>query len=147
MLKKKPFERSVTRYNTKTDLNLPVEHLFEMWADPSSRVVFSLLDVVSTSEEKLNKMSDVDKAKLDDEFWWCVSQVFIDCDIEGLDFSSPEKSKESFESPYISWGFLFDVLVSYITRLLSENETIKKKVNHLIQAVSSGNRKGQKESE
>ena len=138
MLKKKPFERSIVKYNTRDDLGMEIDHTFHMWRDPSSKVVFSLLDTISTTEDKLNKMPKEDKDKLNDEFWWCASQVFIDCDIEGLDFSTPEKSKESFDSPYISWGILFDVLLRFITDLIQSNEKLKNVLALLGNRTNSG---------
>jgi hypothetical protein len=124
MLTKKPFERTTVTYNTNTDMGLSASHQFAFWADPSRHIVVTLVDTIMANEERLNKMSDDEKRQMDTDWWNCVSKVIVDCDIEGLDFSTPEAAKASFDNEEVSWGWLLDVMGFYIGRLLAENKRL-----------------------
>jgi hypothetical protein len=124
MLTKRTFEKGTVKYNTETDMGLNGSYNFLFWDDPSRPVVMTLVDTISMNEERLNKMSVEEKEKADADFWKAVSQVMIDCEIEGLDFSTPEKAKTSFDSEIVPWGWLWDVLVFFIGRLLAENKRL-----------------------
>lgn len=137
MLQKRPFQKSTVVYDTKEDFGFSQSHKFEFWNDPSRTVIFGLLDVVSTKEDKLDKMSEEDKKKLDDDFWGYVSQLIIDCDIEGLDFSTPQAAKDSFEKPYVDWGFMYSTLISFVGKLMATNERLGNIVALLTKAAKA----------
>ena len=124
MLTKRPFDRSTVTYNTERDMGLKGSHDFVFWDDPSKEVVMTLVDTVSMNEERLNALSEEDKKRMDSEWWSALSKVFIDCDIEGVDFSTPESTKASFDSENVSWGYLLDVAFFYVGRLLAENKRL-----------------------
>jgi hypothetical protein len=127
---------------TGNDLNIEdFPHTMRVWRDPSRQVVFTLLDTITMTSEKLDGLDDAAKKDLDSAFWVAVSEVIIDCDIEGLDFSTPEKAKESFDSPHISWGVLFDVLFAYVSWLLTENDRLKKLFRPASNQPASGENK------
>jgi hypothetical protein len=102
---------------TGSDLKIDgLENTIRFWRDPSRQIVFTLLDTITMTAEK----------DIDTNFWEAVSEVIVDCDIEGLDFSTAEKARESFDNPHISWGVLFDALFGYVSWLLTENEKVGK---------------------
>lgn len=123
-LQKRPFDKTTSTKNTKTDFGLENEHEFILWRDPSRQVVMAVIETVTLNEDRLSKMTEQEKQELDDRFWDAVSRIFVDCDIEGLDFSSPAKAKQSFDSPNVDWNFLWEVLIHYVTDLVKENDKI-----------------------
>jgi hypothetical protein len=130
MLAKKAYIKPYVDKKADTDFGIEgCEHLFRLWRDPSRQTVFTLLNTITMKPDELEALDDSAKRELDEAFWRAVSEVIIDCDIEGLDFSTTEKARESFDSPHISWGILYDVLFAYVSWLLTENDNIRKKIS------------------
>jgi hypothetical protein len=145
-LTKRPFEKATITYDTVKDMGLSGgSHKFAFWDDPSRTVVMTLLDVITTKEEKLESMSEDEKRQLDADFWKCVSSVMVDCDIEGLDFSTPENAIRSFDNENVSWGYLMDVLMFYVGKLLAENKRLGEVLRLIAARTASGPNKKQKE--
>lgn len=126
--KKKKFEKAYTIYNTKKDWDMATEHLFAMASDPSRNLLNQLIDVLQkltglTEEEEL---SEEEIQQLNDEFFYCVSELIVDCDIQGLDFSNTKKAEESMNNPDVDWHFMFDVLGNYVNTLFLTHRTLGK---------------------
>jgi hypothetical protein len=138
-MEKRSFQRPYIDLHAERDLGITgIDHTFRTWKDPSRPVVFALIDMVGMSKERLDKLSEQEKQLIDMEFWSGVSKVFIDCDIAGLDFSTPELAKASFENPDVSWDMLYAVLLGYLNRLIEENESVKNAIARLAAISHTG---------
>jgi hypothetical protein len=137
--KKKPFQKAYKIYNTKKDFGLKTEHNFAMAADPSRDVLMGLIEsITDSSGADFAKMSEEEKSELNDRFFYYVSEVVIECDIEGISFDNPETTESSMLATDIDWHFMFNVLGAYIQTLLATHETLGKAFRTLEDSESSG---------
>ena len=125
--KKKPIQKAYRIYNTKKDFGLDAEAQFAMSADPSRDVLIGLIEAISdSSEADFDSLSEVEQQELNDRFFYYVSEVVVDCDIDGLSFETPEETEESMLATNIDWHFMFNVLGAYIQQILAVHSTLGK---------------------
>lgn len=136
--KKKKFTKKYRIYNTKKDFAMQQEHKFALSSDPSKEILYGLLNVVTTTTEQLDEMSDDEIEELDKLFFQYVSEITVDCDIDGLDFSTPESTEDSFSDPEVDWHFLFSVYGYYVGSLLNTHKTLGKVLRQLADNENSG---------
>ncbi len=138
--KKKKFEKSYTVYNTKKDWDMTTEHLFAMASDPSRNLMNQLIDVLQRlmSVEEKSKLNEEEVQQLNDDFFYCISELIIDCDIEGMNFDTPEDADESMSNPDVDWHFMFDVLGNYVRTLFLTHRTLGKVYQTQEESTSSG---------
>lgn len=117
------------------------EYWVEVWDDPSKSLVLDLLGVVLISSNEMMELSKEEQDELYDDFLNAIVSIFIDTNIDGLDFSSKESIKESMSSELLPWGFLYDLTVHYTTWLLLYHEKIKKVLRLSSAAGISGGNK------
>lgn len=138
---KKKFEKSYTIFNTKKDWDMTTEHLFAMASDPSRNLVSQLIDVLQqlTNLDENNPLSEEELQQLNDDFFYCISELIIDCDIKGMDFSTAEAADKSMNSPDVDWHFMFDVLGRYVNHLFLTHRTLGKVYRKQDENGNSGN--------
>lgn len=132
-MEKKPFQKTVRFVNTKTlgeafGTPLP-EHIFQMWADPSNRAWLAIWRATTTNEEELEKLKSDDRVEYDQleaDFRWAISELIIDCDIEGLKFDTPEDVYETFNDPDVDAHFIHFVVTFYVMYLLAVRKHLVK---------------------
>lgn len=115
--------------------------MFSFWANPSKAVVNALYDVIYLSMEKAASMSSEQMRDLNERYYLALSELIIDCNIESLDFSTPEAVERSFDAPDVPINFVYRVVVSYLSRLLDLNQSVKKALalHHLASDSGRGN--------
>lgn len=137
--KKKPFQKAYRIYNTKKDFGLDAEAQFAMSADPSRDVLIGLIEAISdSSEADFDSLSEVEQQELNDRFFYYVSEVVVDCDIDGLSFETPEETEESMLATNIDWHFMFNVLGAYIQQILAVHSTLGKAFQTSEEKENSG---------
>jgi hypothetical protein len=147
--KKKKFEKTYKVFNTKKDFDMQQDHNFAFWADPSQATVMTGLQILAFqgNETAIDSLAPEERVALNDRFFEFVSDVVIDCDIEGTDFSTPEEAHRSFNDPSIDWEFMYAVLIRYFNHVLTEAEALKKTIEAIEKTLSSGANKKNEEEE
>lgn len=102
----------------------------EVWEDPSRMIIAPLLKTVMFTSE----MSEKD-AKA---FYSAMSKFLIDINIDGVSFDTQDDVEAAFHSEDLPWGFMFELTVLLVARLLETNETIKKALMAFSDSPSSG---------
>lgn len=145
MLEKRAFPKKGTKINTKDDYGLEYDVNFVMWDDPGRRIVGDLLRiVVFTTNEEFSAKSKEEQVKDSQTYFEAVSQVVLDCDVEGSDFSDADAVTKTYELPGVSWGFWYDVIAIYCMKLLNESDNLKKARAALVSLTNSGTDSGNK---
>jgi hypothetical protein len=140
-MKKTPYKRNTVVLNLKEDLQLRHDIDVEFWEDPSQQVVFDLLGIVTLSYnegEELDKEQELEITKLNDRYFECASLILVDCNIEGIDFSTPQSAEEAFYDERVSWGVFHQALIAYLARLMDEYGMLKKALRRLRDQLNSG---------
>jgi hypothetical protein len=61
---------------TGSDLKIDgLENTIRFWRDPSRQIVFTLLDTITMTAEKLDALDEQGKKDIDTNFWEAVSEV------------------------------------------------------------------------
>ena len=137
---KKPLPKLPKIVDVGTDLGIEgyegVE--FEMWRDPSRSAMLAVLTAFITPASSIEK----DEAH---EFFRAVSEIVIDSSIPEISFGTVEEVKEAFDHESLPWGFVFNVVVSYVSTLIHESETLKKAFGLSEEVEPSGETNNEKE--
>lgn len=117
---------------------------FSFWEDPSQKVLFTVMGLLFMSQEDLDQMDDAEKDSLNARFFAAVSELIVDCDIDGLDFSTPKSAEESFYHEALPWGLMYEVILMYIVRLTETNARLKKTLTKPQDQRNSGKNSAKK---
>jgi hypothetical protein len=141
-------EKSRTRLSL-ADLNLHEsdEHWIEVWSDPSKKLILDILSMVMISAQELAALTKQEQDELYNDYLRAVEGIFLDSNIEGLDFSSQEAIRESLSSEHLPWNFFYDLTVAYTSWTLLFHDKIKKVLRLQNVTSNSGESKKEKESE
>jgi hypothetical protein len=112
--------------------------VFEFWKNPSKPTVTTLFEVIMASANELGSMSKLKMDDLERRYYSAVCEIIVDCNLESLDFSTPERAMASFEAPDIPIGFVHQVIASYLRRLLEFNDSVKKALALFLLGSASG---------
>lgn len=112
--------------------------LFEVWDDPNFPVLAAMITGSTAQKDQIDE--GVTK-----RYFEAVSSFIIDCNIEGLDFSTPESTQESYGFPDLPMGFMMEFVASAIGQIITESEKVKKVLMALSDSPSSGSASGVKE--
>jgi hypothetical protein len=125
MAKKLKLPKKIKRF-TLTQLGMegyPDDFYIEVWDDPSKPHVISIIEMVFASKKDvLGGEGD----ELYRRFKESISAVFIDTNIEGLEFGTPDDIDESMNSEDLPWGFFMEIVWRYITMMLETSNKLKK---------------------
>lgn len=130
---KKTFQKTVRVINTKTlgaafGTPLP-EHIFQVWADPSNKVWLAIWRATTIEEDELEMLKKENRELYDEietDFRWAVSELIIDCDIEGLKFDTAADVYEAFNSDVVDAHFIHFVVTFYVMYLLAVRKHLVK---------------------
>jgi len=100
--------------------------VFEFWKNPSKPVVIAIAEVVMAAAEELRGLDKLKMQELEERYYNAICELIIDCNVESLDFSTPEYAIKAFDAPDVPMGFVHQVIVSYLAHLLKFNESVKK---------------------
>ena len=121
--KKEYTKKHVIFSTTELGVISPEEYLFAFWDDPSRPVLAEfigmLTSIASGLVEEEGAEEIVDSINTED-FYKLASEIMLDSNIKGLDFSTAESTQAAFESRDISSGFLSEVLSKYVLQLVEE---------------------------
>jgi hypothetical protein len=99
---------------------------FEFWKNPSKGVVTTISDVIMASADQLLSMDRMSMQDLEKRYYLALCELIIDCNVESINFDTPENAMKSFEAPDVPMGFMLQVIASYMARLIQFNDTVKK---------------------
>lgn len=100
--------------------------VFRFWKNPSKPVVVAIAEVVMAAAEELRGLDKLKMEQLEERYYNAICELIIECNVESLDFSTPEKARLTFEAPDVPIGFVHQVITSYLAYLLKFNENVKK---------------------
>jgi hypothetical protein len=143
-MKKRQFKPKTVKLNLKKDLFLDEDITVWFWENPSREVVFTLIDVLNSNTKGLDPIEAQD---LNKRYFDCASLMLIDCDIEGVDFSTPESTEAAFQDKRLPWGIFHQAILAYMGKLVDEYKVLKNALRRVGVLSDSGNDNEQKESE
>jgi hypothetical protein len=146
-MKKKEFPRNTVELNLKDDFPLNQDITVAFWVDPSRQVISDLFRIVGMSTENMDALPEGEKEALDDRYFECVSLVFVDCDIDGIDFGTPESAREAFDDERLPWGVFHQAMLLYMERLTEEYAALKNALRRAKRLSNSGETKETKDNE
>lgn len=120
---------------------------FTFWKNPSKATVRVLFDIVMASAEELGSMPKHKMDMLEKDYYEALCRLIVDTNVESLDFSTPESAMKSFEAPDVPIGFVHQVVVCYLRRLLEFNESVKKALALYLLGSASGSASATKKVE
>lgn len=125
-MKKIKFPKKTKLVNVTRDLGMDETYEdveFLVFDDPPRSIVGAIMRAITLTDEEA---AQDNSQQIVDEYFEAVTELIIDCNIEGLSFNTADETVESFESKIIPWGFLYDFVVFYISYLITESDRIKK---------------------
>ena len=146
-MKKREFPRNVVELNLKDDFPLNQDITIAFWVDPSRQVISDLFNIVGMSSEAMQELTENKRQELDDRYFECVSLIFVECDIAGIDFSTPELAREAFDDERLPWGILHQAMILYMDRLTEEYSALKNALRRVKKLSDSGKESEKKDNE
>jgi hypothetical protein len=145
--KKKQFKPNTVVVNLKKDFPLEQDIELEFWEDPSRQVIFDLFEIIGATTEDLAETSDAKKEKMSKRYFECASLILVDCDIEGIDFSTAESTEAAFEDERLPWGIFHQAMVLYLDKLMTEYDMLKNVLRRASVPSDSGETSNSAETE
>jgi len=133
MSKKVKFPRK-ERVLDCTELGYPGVSL-TLWDNPSRRVRLALYGLMGRSVEELEAQDDEENKEVLKNFFWGVSQLVFDSNIEGADFSTLESVEETFD--ILEPDFLPAVIAQHLVDIIRREDEARKKLERPSQASAS----------
>lgn len=96
-----------------------------LWDNPSRRVRLALLNILGAKPEELEEKGEEELDRIESEFLWALSELIIDCNVEGYDFSTPEAARDSYD--VAEPDFLPRVVIKHISDIIERGEEARKK--------------------
>ena len=139
-MKKVAFPKKTVTIDAGNDLGIEGYEgvKFQMWDDPSRSVIVHVVQALQSGDDTIDD-------QMAEDFFSAVSQIVVDTNIEGIDFSTRESSMKSFDHETLPWGFMFNVVVSYVVKLINESDSLKKAFGLSSEVETSGNSKNETE--
>jgi hypothetical protein len=147
-MKKREFKPQTKILNLDKDLNLGQDINIEVWKDPSWQACWELLAIFGLNEaDELKNMPTADKEKMNEKYFYYASMILIDCDIKGIDFSTPEATEASFNDERLPWGIFHMALMLYMGELTREYSVLKNAIRRVNELSNSGTENSKNEEE
>ena len=146
-MRKKDFKPNTVTLNLHDELPLEQEISIEFWKDPSKSVISDLFRIIGMNVEQLQELSDEGREELDNRYFECASLILVDCDIKGIDFSTPETTKQAFEDDRIPWGLFHQALLLYLDKLTEDYSALKNALRRVRRLSDSGDKNSKKDNE
>jgi hypothetical protein len=142
-MKKKQFKPNTVLRHLERDYPLGQDITLEFWKDPSRSAIMDLLRIISRStREDGVEMTDEERDRINARYFECASLIIRDCDIEGVDFSTPAAAEKSFDMDTLPWGIFHEAMLLYVDELMEKNERLK----NALRRVGAASRKREEES-
>lgn len=100
--------------------------VFEFWKNPSKGVVTTISDVIMASADQLLGLDKMSMQDLEKRYYQALCELIIDCNVESLNFDTPENAMKAFEAQDVPIGFVLQVIAAYMARLIQFNDAVKK---------------------
>ena len=144
-MRKKAYKPNTVVLNLKDDLGL-LEHdvNVEFWKDPSRSVLFTLLRIMRTDTEGLTSEELI---QLNKDYFECAALMLIDCEIDFVDFSTPESTEAAFKDKRLPWGIFHQAMIAYVSKLSDEYQVLKNVLRRVLELSNSGTSKNHAENE
>lgn len=143
-MKKRQFKPKTQALNLKDDLFLDEDITVEFWENPSRNVVFTLIEVLQANAKEL---SSTEADEINRKYFDCASLILVDCDIEGIDFDTPESTEAAFLDKRLPWGIFHQAIMAYLGKLVDEYQVLKNALRRVGVLSDSGEDKKKKENE
>lgn len=138
-MKKKQFKPKTVIKHLDKDFGLEQDIRVEFWADPSRSVIFDLLEVFGMSDtDELDEIPEAEKERMNARYFECASMILVDCDIDKIDFSTPESTEAAFDDDRLPWGIFHQALLMYLAELMEEYQVLKNALRRVSELSSSG---------
>lgn len=96
-----------------------------LWDNPSRRVRLAIYGLIARPIEELDEMSEAERKQMLEEFFWGVSELIIDSNVKGADFSTAEAAEATYDD--FEPDFLPAVITRHMVKIVDrENEERKK---------------------
>lgn len=138
-MKKRQFKPNTVKLHLDKDLQLGQDITIEVWEDPSRQIIADLFQIMGSQDSDLDEMEELDKERMNQRYFECASMMLVDCDIEGIDFSTPESTELAFEDERLPWGIFHQAMILYIAKLTEEYEVLKNALRRARALSGSGN--------
>ncbi len=147
-MRKRQYKPKTKILNLDKDLGLSEDINIEVWTDPSRQACIELLTIFGRqNSDGIKKMSDEDAQKLDDTYFHYANMILVDCDITGVSFATPAKTKEAFDNENLPWGIFHMALMVYLSQLMDEYQVLKNALRRVKELANSGKEKSTNEEE
>ena len=147
-MKKKANKPKTVIKHLENDYELEAAISVEFWAAPSQNVVLDLMQILGSARaEDIGEIEQEKFEDMDKRYFECVSLLIVDTDVEGIDFSTPEKAKEAFYADHLPWGIFHLAVLMYVAELSESYEYLKNLLKRAAQLSDSGTSKSEKEKE
>lgn len=124
-MKKKQFKPKTVSKHLDKDFELGQDITVEFWKDPSRKVILDLLEILGSSSSDASSRDEDEAAKMDIRYYECVSLIIVDCNIEGIDFDTPDSARAAFDADFLPWGIFHQAMMMYVAELTREHEILK----------------------
>lgn len=124
MPKKISFPRKTCEFDGE-ELGYPGVKL-TLWDNPSRRVRLAIYGLIANPVEELEKQSEAEQKETLKDFFWGVSELIIDCNVEGADFSTPEAAEATYDD--FEPDFLPAVITRHMVRIVNREDEERKKL-------------------
>lgn len=147
-MRKRQYKPKTKILNLDKDLGLSEDINIEVWTDPSRQACIELLTIFGRQNSSgIKEMSDEDARKLDDTYFHYANMILVDCDITGVSFATPAKTKEAFDNENLPWGIFHMALMVYLSQLMDEYQVLKNALRRVKELANSGKEKSTNEEE
>lgn len=120
---------------------------FEFWSDPPKTVVGDLLRIVLwTTNDELKEQTPDEQRRDAKRYFECVSEIVVDCNIEGSSFDTPEDVEQTYQLDTVSWGFWYDVVAGFLVDLIETSVHLKGIREALQKVTDSGSQEKTKDN-
>lgn len=139
------FPKRLTTLDCANDLGMDDHYLgvtFTVWEDPSRSVVRDLLIGVGGAHED---ETDEEVAERGKKFSEALARYIDSCNIDDVVFDTPDDVRYAFEHPDLPIGFIYEVSIMLVSRLVNGAEYLKKALGVSEEIPSSGDDNEKKE--
>lgn len=147
-MKKKKYVPETTIKNLRDDYDLGANIAVAFWSAPSQSVVLDLMQILGSARaEDIDEIESDRFEDMDKRYFECVSLLIVDTNVDGIDFSTPEKTREAFYADHLPWGIFHLAVLMYVAELSESYEYLKNLLRRAAQLSSSGTSKSEQENE
>ena len=137
-MKKRQFKPNTQTLHLEKDLGLGQDINIEFWVDPSRQIIFDLLEIFGLSgTDSMDEIPEAEKDRMNRRYFECASAILVDCDIEGIDFSTAESTENAFDDERLPWGIFHQALMMYVARLTDEYQVLKNALRRVKELSAS----------